>query len=113
MLVLLLVPHAAEQPIVTNPISTKLNQLTTIFLGCFYKGGMQHIIVEAVTNIVHSNIHSYAASNRYIIQVKVQKNTKQTPKTSCKVLPDLKQIIPINIYYVTYCYLTMLSNLVV
>ena len=30
-----------------------------------------------------------------------------------KVLPDLKQIILIIIYYVTHCYLTMLSKLVI
>ena len=76
MLILLLVPHTAEQPNITNPISIKLNQLTIIFLQCFYMGGMQHVIAAAVTNVVHSNIHSYAASNRYVTQVKIQKHTK-------------------------------------
>ena len=69
MLILLLVLQIAEQPNVTNPISIKLNQLTTIFLQCFYVGGMQHIIAAAVTNVVHSNIHNYTASDRYFPQV--------------------------------------------
>ena len=90
MLILLLVPHTADQPNLTNPIPIKLNKLTTVFLQCFYVGGMKHIISAAVTNVVHSNMHSYAASNRYVTQMKTQKHTKQTPKTSRKVLPDLK-----------------------
>ena len=52
--------------------------------------GTQHIIKIAVTNIVHSSIHSYAASDRYDTQVQTQKHKKQTPETSCKVLPNLK-----------------------
>ena len=67
MLILLLVPHPAKQPNVTNPTSIKLNDydISMIFL---YEG-MQHIIAAVVTNVVHSNIHSYAASSRYITQV--------------------------------------------
>ena len=90
MLILLLVPYLAEQPNIPNLKSNKQNKLTTIFLRYFYIKGLQHIIAAAVTNIVHSNIHSYAVSNRYITQVQIQKHTKQTLKTSCKVLPDLK-----------------------
>ena len=66
MLDLLLVLHAAEQPKITNPKTIKLNKLTMIFLQCFYVQGMQHVILSAVTNIVHSNKHSFTASNRYI-----------------------------------------------
>ena len=48
-------------------------------------GGTQHIIEIAVINVVHSNIYSYKAINRYITQVQIQKQTKQTPKTNCEV----------------------------
>ena len=90
MLIPLLVPHAAEQPNITNPTSIKLNQLTIAFLQCFYIRGMQHIIAAVVTNIVHSNIQSYVPSNKYVTQLQTQKYAKQTPKTSFKVWPDFK-----------------------
>ena len=53
-------------------------------------GGMKHVFAAAVTSIVKNNIHNYTASNWYVTQVQTQKHIKQTPKTSCKVLPNLK-----------------------
>ena len=70
-LVLLLAPHEAEQPNVKTPIFIKPNQLTTKFSMVFLLGGMQYVIAAAVTNVVHSNTHSYTASKRYITQVQI------------------------------------------
>ena len=53
-------------------------------------GGTQHVFSAAVANIERSNLHSYTASNWYITQVKIQKHTKGTPETRCKILPDLR-----------------------
>ena len=46
--------------------------MSKLFLVMFLRGGTQHILAVAVTNVAHKNIHCYTASDRYNTQVQMQ-----------------------------------------